>query len=139
MARAFFNGVVINIGDGEATMIVVTFAGFHGDEKGLKDIFNLKGASGAKPCFDCTNVHDSDVSELFVTISCEDPSRFESQTHELFWDMVQHLKNTDGTITKKAFSDLEIRLGIKYNPYGLWYDEHLKAAAQTVVSTKKYI
>jgi hypothetical protein len=133
----FLAGIVVVSGTGAHYVITCTFAGFLGDEKGLKEIFGLKGASGMKPCISCTNAVrlflETDIAKTLSSklslkgIWTPSLSEFVPSTNELFWSMIDKLKEA-AAIGKSYLDQTEKKLGVKLNPHGLWFDTKLRAA-----------
>ena len=104
------------------------------DEKAIKQIWNLKGAAGTKPCFECMNVvgacKPADVAEgPLVHYSCVDSSRFRSYSQSTFREMQQQVASAP---RNKRLQQL---LGISYDPRGILWDarwSHLTPLSHTM-------
>ena len=57
LGDSFHKGITITCGS-ESLVIGATFGGFLADEKGLKQLFGIKGQAGNVPCIDCLNVRN---------------------------------------------------------------------------------
>ena len=98
---------------GRSIHIRAAFAGFLGDEKGLKEIANTKGASGSKPCPHCKNIvskltlREHGPHEYFATISAPSYGDLDLHSDETFWEMVDLLVRQAPCL---AVSHLALRL-----------------------------
>ena len=91
----FDRGIVLTHAD-HSSVFRAHFGGFLSDEKALKEIFGLKGASGSKPCPTCSNVAqfmDADAMRgtSLVGLSCIDMSALQYHTNASFYSMVDCL------------------------------------------------
>ena len=99
--------------------------GWLADEKGLKDIFDIKGQAGQCPCFNCNNVRrfmTRTVGGRFVTLACTDPSRFELRTNAQLRAMLMRLSEAPTKTDREA---LENAFGINFAPDGLLRNTYL--------------
>jgi hypothetical protein len=94
------------------------------DEKALKEIFCLKGASGTKPCFQCSNVvghmPPNVVAHGLVHVSCPHPERFKEHTAESFKLMVGRLH--EARARRQQLQSLGQVYGLSHEPRGLPWD-----------------
>ena len=102
------------------------FAGFIADEKQLKEIYDIKGQAGVKPCISCQNVVNfihKDASRAFgdyiIGLDCVDRRRFVPHTDESLFAMHDRLEAAVGHMTPDAFQELERQFGVNYNPLGV--------------------
>jgi hypothetical protein len=118
-------GIVVMCGN-DAALLTAKFSGFLGDEKALKEILSLKGASGTRPCATCANVVQfMKPSGCLVGIDCIDSDRFVRVTDSDFYVAADRLKAHRGS--NAALSKLEQITGIKYDAAAMIYDEHLRS------------
>ena len=94
------------------------------DEKALKEIWGIMGASGIKPCgLFCTNVfakgHRFASLANNTDICCSDMSFCSPTTDEDLWDAHDELGRLQPTITNTAFEKMETRYGLHYIPCGM--------------------
>ena len=122
-------GVVVHH-NGSSTLVTATFSGFIADEKALKEVYNIKGASGSKPCPTCLNVvqfldEDALAGSSLVPISCTDYSLLQYHTNDTFYAMVDRLQAASAG-PKARLKELEQIFGLNYDPNGLLYDPYLR-------------
>ena len=134
---SFSTGVVLSNGN-DTGIMTASFDGFLADEKALKEIWCLKGASGSRCCINCTNLiqflSDADRHGTCLQgLSCYDMSLFRMTTDEEVFRMADSLKTLhDGGCTKVALARLEQILGMTYDADGILYDEHLRTILKPV-------
>ena len=92
---SFLAGCLIK--KGSASIVLrANFAGFMADEKALKEIMLVKGASGTKCCPTCKNlVNRLDVPEdhlYLVGLDCTDVTALDFHTNDAFFEMVDRLR-----------------------------------------------
>ena len=120
--ESFHKGITISCG-GESIVIYATFGGILADEKGLKELFGIKGQAGNVPCMDCLNVRNR-----WVTLK---------PGEQFFWDpdisgrkvctkkhvdiMVKRL--TDAPPGQRA--KMSTNLGVNYCPQGILFNSFL--------------
>ena len=79
-----------------AVLVHGVFAGFIADEKAHKELSSTKGASGSKPCINCSNIFKATqlaaIALGAITIACTDPSLFQPMTNELVYAINDHLR-----------------------------------------------
>lgn len=128
---SFATGVVLSNGN-DCNVLTCHFAGFLGDEKALKEVWCLKGASGSRPCITCTNlIQFVDESARNGTnlqgMDCWDMRKLRRTSDAEVFDMADRLKALhDGGCTKIAMARLEQMLGMTYDPHSILYDLHLR-------------
>ena len=57
VGASFHKGITIQCGS-ESLVIGASFAGFLADQKGLKELFGIKGQARNIPCMNCLNVRN---------------------------------------------------------------------------------
>ena len=118
---------------GRSIHIRAAFAGFLGDEKGLKELANTKGASGSKPCPHCKNIvskstlREAGTHEYFVTISAPSYADLDLHSDETFWEMVDLLVRRAPCSSKKDLAHLTQALGLNYSPGTLLFQPRLRS------------
>lgn len=105
------------------------FGGFMADEKGLKEVFSYKGASGSKPCMTCSNVvrHvDKQALEgsTLVDLSCSDRLLFRYHTKQTVSEIVERLRASKAAMPRTQYSKLEQAFGVTFEPHGVLADGH---------------
>jgi hypothetical protein len=135
--------------DGQVVLIFAKLTNLLSDGDGLRQAFNWKGASGIKPCFKHYNVFNKNTELAarepgFVEIGCHDFDAFRSWSPAQLSKMVDLLRAADarvsaGTMTKGDFNDLQVTLGLNYNPLGLLADISTSETgdSQTSISQNK--
>ena len=120
---SFHKGITIQCG-AESVVLRATFGGFLADEKGLKELFSVKGQAGNVLCMNCLNVRnrwcrlqpgqqhfwDPDISQ-----------RKPASSHHIR-EMVHRISEEPG---KTKREQLEKDFGINYVPTGLLWEHHL--------------
>ena len=113
--------------EGTAIMFTARFRGNFGDELGLKDDYDIKGASGIKFCISCMNCRRyRPADDWFVTVACHDPARFVPHTNATVYEMVDRLAAARSTMAPEAFKALQTQFGINWNPHGLLFDPSIR-------------
>ena len=120
--------------NGAKYIVRVTFKGFIADEKGLKCMYDVKGASGTKPCIGCQNVFNfihkrrgpRDAGKLGLDITSLD----EVAPHDDASIIAAHDRllaaSLDPTVNNAAFEEMQKLLGINFNPLGILGDQELR-------------
>ena len=116
-------GIAIDIGHGPFLFYAV-----HGrmpyDEAAEKQVWDVKGASGLIPCYECRNVvlkqegrclANFDNTGYLQPLSCTGVSKFDRMTDELVWSTYDCLAARRGEDAANA----QKMCGINVNPYGL--------------------
>lgn len=130
---SFATGVVLQSGN-DTAVLTARFVGFLGDEKALKEIWCLKGASGSRPCITCTNLVQFVSAErmhgtTLQGLSCCDMSLLRRTTDDEVLAMADRLQALHDTGSSKAeLHRLEQALGMTYVADGILYDKHLREA-----------
>lgn len=108
--------------NGASVQVVASFCGFLADEKGLKEVYDIKGQAGSVPCPTCLNVRNRWVNVSGGDlVHMWDPDRtkrvFARDAH--FHAKVKKL--SESTNRKQ----LETQLGMNYSPNGILFDTYL--------------
>ena len=134
----FSSGVLIHI-DGREKMARAILKGIIADEKGLKEAFDIKGASGTKPCISCQNIwnfiHKRRVAPGYRialnNVRQEDwiPHTDESifELHKLVSDIA-----ASGPRSSTKVSKFQTDTGVNHNPLGLLGNPTLQAIVKPV-------
>ena len=102
------------------------FCGIIGDEKGLKDMYDIKGQAGWKCCLSCKNVYNfihkrgGRSTKGEVGLECADRSRFKPLSNRQLHKVVDRL------IEGVNRDDVEMKSGINYNPLGVLFCPELR-------------
>jgi hypothetical protein len=119
--------------NGGHKVLRASFAGFIGDEKGLKEFFGLKGASGNKPCVDCQNLlalkaanRIGEDAMYAVGLDCDDLAKCKRHTNETFMLMIDRLAIAKDRVSAQEFQEMEVLFGVKYHPEGLLFCPSLR-------------
>ena len=102
---------------------------FLADEKGLKEFFCLKGASGFKCCPSCLNVTNRvklPDDNPAVGIDCHNRGRFDRCTDRMFFGMLTSLQKQRETGNLGELLLMEKDYGIKYDRHSMFADDRLK-------------
>ena len=129
-------GVRIACPSGEF-LLRASFACFLGDEKALKEVWSVKGASGTKPCCSRRNV----VGRMEV--ARDDPhivhytsaTGFRAHTDRSYAAMIASLKEHAATSTRATLDNLSQVYGITYNTSSIMFDERLLKFATPATGT----
>ena len=109
------------------------FEGVLADEKGLKEVFDIKGQGGANPCLTCLNVRNR-----FVRIGGKpdlqrhwDPDlskrRYATDLHVKA--ITQRLSDAaQAGLSNTQQNALSTQVGVNYNPTGILFDTYLNAS-----------
>ena len=132
----FQRGVILSHGD-RSVLMRGCFSGFIADEKALKEIFSLKGASGSKPCMKCQNVSHrmkpSDrVGTSLVSIACRQPHLLHYHTNDSIYQIVDELRRRKPLSTVAEMARLEQIFGIHYDEDSLLFDDELRGIVKPV-------
>lgn len=105
--------------------------GFLGDEKAIKEILNVKGSSGSKPCKDCKNIvskhfHDVAFHPYFAGLDCCHYALLDKHSNESFYDMVKLLITQKNNMTQTRFGELQKALGINFCTDSLLFQDDLQ-------------
>jgi len=125
----FQRGCHVHHGD-KAMLFTATFEGMLADEKGLKEVFGIKGQAGNVPCISCLNVRNR-----WVDIASEPDLQ-----HHWDADLSKRRYATDAHVraivhrlsdiapqpkSKGKVDDVQTRTGVVYYPTGILFDHHL--------------
>jgi len=125
----FHRGCHIQHGD-KATLFTATYEGMLADEKGLKEVFGIKGASGNVPCISCLNVRnrwvkiadDPDLQRHWDA----DLSKRRYATDAHVWTIVRRISDiAKQPKSKGKLDDMQSSSGIVYYPTGILFDHHM--------------
>ena len=130
----------------EVMMTVIIFAKLSiivSDEKALKDTFHCKGASGAKPCMECTNATAigselSDHSEFAVAVNHLELADFKPATDASVLHSVRrvhkaHDDHAAGIISKAKYEMYQRIHGYSYARHNMLLDASLAIGAISVL------
>ncbi len=132
---------VFYVSRGADILYRATLRGIIADEKGLKEAFDLKGASGTKPCPSCQNmfnfIHKGRGSANAYRLPLDNTSRKDwiPHTDESIHEAHNRLSNMveEGLERRKGkFEQLETDFGVNYNPDGLIGHPALKTVIKPV-------
>ena len=121
----FADGFYVKAPGGGMRPIRAKFMVFLADEKGLKEFYCLKGASGFKSCLHCLNVTNrvqlpDDIPA--VGIDCPNRERFDRCTDRLFFGMLAKLQVMRDNGRVSQLLSAEIDYGIKYDRHSMFVD-----------------
>jgi hypothetical protein len=125
---SFHRGCHIKHGE-EALVLTADFAGFIADEKGLKEIFDIKGQAGNLCCISCLNIRNRKVQIALNALLQHfwDPNLkkrvYATDAHLRL--LVAELRESALTVSKAQREKLETKVGVNYNPTGILFDDHL--------------
>ena len=113
------------------------FAGFLGDEKGLKGVYNTKGPSGTKCCLSCKNVvqfMDTEVADhpYLVSFRCCHCQKFDKCSDNDVWDIVDELSRIAATGTAEELKLAQQSFGLNYDAEGLLFDRSLRETLKPI-------
>ena len=144
--QTFRSGAQILV-QGKLVMFAARFRGNAGDEKGLKDVYDIKGAAGTKFCISCKNaaLRRYRTGHYWRPEGCPDLRQFVPHTNRSIYQLADDLMSKHSTLGKAAFEELETNWGINYNPRGVLFradvrdilqpvDHYLRDWAHTLVS-----
>ena len=132
---------------GETGMLYATITNLLSDGDGHRQALDWKGASSLKPCFKHFNVFEkgsclSHRRPGFVEVTCSVPSEFRSWSPRQVYNAVDTLaaarsRVEAGLMTKADFGELEVSMGLNYNPLGLLASTALRHLGPQRVRTAK--
>ena len=110
------------------------FAGFLGDEKGLKEVFNSKGPHGMKPCLSCKNICQflPVTPESYLQGIDAPPEKFDRATDDDIWDMAERLREVSVHGTRQQLDDIEKAYGLNYCERSVLFDAGLRNLCRPV-------
>lgn len=122
-------GVRLQIGpDGPSHFVFLELGMLVADELALKDMVNMIGASGLKPCPQCENVvaknHELHHPDLVCMTSLE-LHKMRPHTDESIMNIIHRLRDANGTMSAARYEDLEKTLGFRFNLNGLLMSESI--------------
>ena len=128
--RSFKLGIVLHY-SGRTVLVRGVFSGYMADEKALKEIFGLKGASGSKPCITCRNVvqflSNADlVGTSLVGIACRDVHQLRYNSNANIYQLVDKLRHVRDHSTKAELAKIEQIFGMHCNEDNLLFDDTLR-------------
>ena len=132
VAPRFSTGVAL-VNNGRSILLRATFSGFLCDEKALKEIFALKGASGSKPCPTCQNLlqfvpEESLVDNGLVGLACADMGQLQYHTNESFYEMIDRLRVAHAQPGGRSMvAKLERTFGVNCDLDSLLFDADLRS------------
>ena len=112
------SGILLSI-DGVQTLVTAVLEDPIGDELDLKSSLDVKGSSGLKTCFKCTNVfmrdHAGSKLEGHVDITCTDKDKFSAMTDAELYEAsdIVHAAAPNKRSTQAT------NWGVNYNPNGV--------------------
>ena len=129
-------GIPIRIGVA-VHVIFLQFGKLLADEAAGKCVWDVKGASGLRPCFDCKNVTlieagraggmvRHDAANYLVDISCHDASLFDPMSDADLWHAHDTLTRLRGMMGATPFKECEKAYGLNHNPNGILADTELR-------------
>ena len=132
--HSFTDGIVVALNAGH-TVIRATFCGILADEKAHKETFNVKGASGKKPCLSCANVmskHTGAHGDFVRDITCYNHDELRMHTNESVYAMVDRLRESFLVMSGPQFKALQERYGVNYNEASLLFKDRLRGIMRPV-------
>ena len=139
----FRTGIFYNF-KGAEVIYRSSFKGIIADEKGLKEAFSIKGASGLKVCPSCQNIFNFDHKEEDVVVGRSiyrlgvdsiDRRAWIPHSNESIFVCHNRLSTMveEGLYRRKGeFKKLQIETGVNYNPFGLLGDPSLRTVIKPV-------
>jgi hypothetical protein len=124
------SGVTVQTCTGSTFLLFAELGATLTDESADKDMYNVKGASGMKPCRLCKNVLLTRLGIMqnndpyFVDLQCIDPTRFDEHDNDSVWESVDLLRNFRGP--PKLLKVEEQKLGINRNLDTVLFDAGLR-------------
>jgi hypothetical protein len=121
---SFQRGITL-VNGSRSRVVMAEFAGFLADEKGLKEVFGIKGQAGSVPCpLSCFNIRNRWVKLNATLQHFWDPdiSRRMPTTHAHVLEMTRRLENA----SKKERENWSTNhFGINYVPTGIMFNRYL--------------
>lgn len=113
-------------------VIDAAFAGFIGDEKGMKELFSGKGPGGTRPCLSCRNVVQwLPTTDYLVGIDGA-PEKFDPATDSDVWRMADRIKQLAATAPKKDLELLQQASGLTYDASGVLFSDACRSLVRPV-------
>lgn len=98
------------------------------DEKGLKEVWFIKGSGGKRPCLQCGNLAYKHMSERLppgmITICEPDANKFSQVTDDEVYAMFDTLESIADRPSK--LDETEVNCGLKYDPSALLASQQLR-------------
>jgi len=97
------------------------------DEAAIKHTFNVKGASGSKPCLWCQNVvgrTETIRHDYLVSVKSAASEKFIPHSDVSFKKMVDEVVVAKG-VSKAKLNEIEQICGLVYDPAAIWLDAHV--------------
>lgn len=134
---AVTGGMIAGLANEGPTLFKGRFAGFLGDEKGLKELYNTKGPSGTKPCLTCKNVVqflDEEVAAdpYLVSFRCCDKHKFDACSDNEVYQMVDELERIATTRPASELTLAQQTFGLNYEVEGLLFDRSLRETVKPI-------
>ena len=120
---------------GTTWVATAEFWGFLADEKALKEVLGVKGASGSKPCPTCANVVQHwpvHQHPGLQNLKCCRKTDLVYHTNESYWEMVDYLRAQKLLLGVGKFQELEQLLGLNYDPDSLLFEDSLRHIVKPV-------
>jgi len=122
-------------------IIVLKDVMFLADLDAHRATFAWRGTSSLRPCFKCKNCmkrnHSACTSTSWeIDITCTDDARFDLQTDEGLYEVIDMLKEAAAKKDKKRLTDLEKAWGMNHVPLGLWQDPDLRPFIRPVTGSR---
>lgn len=118
-------GLLMNV-RGKQQLLRFTIEDPIADELGQKQLLDVKGASGLKPCFKCTNVfmkgHPLATLPGHVSICAYNPATFWKMEDADLWNMQDELARDHAALRRGLhgmFEDKQTFSGVNFSPHGL--------------------
>ena len=113
-----------------------TFCGFCADEAALKTIYNVKGASGTRPCLLCKNIIKNPPSGHPYLKGCEaSADQCDLHTDQSFFEQVDLLRAVRGRVGVGTFQQMEKACGINFDTNGLLFAQDLRSIVRPPTCT----
>ena len=124
-------GITVQLHDATTRVFCFRTGLLIADEQAIKLCLECKGASGKMCCFRCQTTIQKRYAPTPIgrlTLHTEhDFSKLVLHSDRSVWQIVDHLAAQAGHGTKKAFSELEVRLGWNHVPKGVLLDHDMRA------------
>lgn len=109
------------------------------DESALKHCWQVKGASGARPCLFCKNVlldrlgiAEHDEEQYLVDLGNLDATLWDRQTDDSMWEAADLLASQATRLNRGQFAELERSLGMNHEPRGVLLSRQLRPFAAPI-------
>ena len=122
--------------NGKDVYIRADLGGILADEKGLKQVLDVKGSSGTKPCLMCKNMtskhKDLSGHHYFNGLHCCRYAPLDRHSDESFYEMVDLLLERQPHVKKGELKKLSQVLGINFSNEGLLFQSDLRPLIKPV-------